>query len=97
MSVEPDPISVSLRIDSDIQQRIETYARAVGATPQEIIRQAFEEYQATHNAAHTEEISEEVVSDILSRAGLIGCVKSKSRTPTDLSTNPKHMQGFGRA
>lgn len=34
--------------------------------------------------------------DLASRAGLIGCIKGEPRSPTDLATNPKHMQGFGR-
>jgi hypothetical protein len=32
---------------------------------------------------------------LLSAAGLIGCVKGKAGSPTDLATNPKHMEGFG--
>ena len=34
--------------------------------------------------------------DVASRAGLIGCIKGTPRSPTDLSTDPKHMKGFGR-
>jgi hypothetical protein len=34
--------------------------------------------------------------DVADRAGLIGCIKGAPRSPTDLSTNPKHMEGFGR-
>ncbi len=40
--------------------------------------------------------SEETAFDVASRAGLIGCIKGAPRSPTDLSTNPKHMEGFGR-
>jgi hypothetical protein len=32
--------------------------------------------------------------DVASRLGLIGCVKG---TPPDLSTNKKHMEGFGQS
>jgi hypothetical protein len=39
--------------------------------------------------------SEETVFDLLDRAGLIGCLPSVAHTPSDLSTNPKHMEGFG--
>jgi hypothetical protein len=34
--------------------------------------------------------------DVMSRASLIGCVKGRPDSPTDLSTNPQHMEGFGR-
>jgi predicted transcriptional regulator len=36
------------------------------------------------------------VFDVLSRAGMIGCIKGSSVAPTDLATNPEHMDGFGR-
>jgi hypothetical protein len=39
--------------------------------------------------------TEETAFDRLERAGLIGCLKGMPGTPTDLSTNPKHMEGFG--
>ena len=32
---------------------------------------------------------------VLESAGLIGCLIGMPGTPTDLSTNPKHMEGFG--
>jgi hypothetical protein len=40
--------------------------------------------------------SERTAYDVASCAGLIGCIKGAPRSPTDLSTNPKHMEGFGR-
>ncbi len=40
--------------------------------------------------------AEESAFDVASRAGLIGCIKAAPHSPTDLSTNPKHMEGFGR-
>jgi hypothetical protein len=39
--------------------------------------------------------ADETVFDVMERAGLIGCLKGMPRTPNDLSTNPKHMEGFG--
>jgi hypothetical protein len=40
--------------------------------------------------------AEDTAYDVASRAGLIGCIKGAPRSPTDLATNPKHMEGFGR-
>jgi putative addiction module CopG family antidote len=40
--------------------------------------------------------TEETAYDVARRAGLIGCLKGAPHSPTDLSTNPKHMEGFGR-
>jgi hypothetical protein len=39
--------------------------------------------------------AEETAFDRMERAGLIGCLKGTPGTPTDLSTNPKHLDGFG--
>jgi hypothetical protein len=39
--------------------------------------------------------AEETAFDRLESAGLIGCLIGMPGTPTDLSTNPKHMEGFG--
>lgn len=33
--------------------------------------------------------------DLLARAGLIGRLKAEPGDPTDLATNPSHMEGFG--
>jgi hypothetical protein len=40
--------------------------------------------------------AEETAYDLASGAGIIGCIPGAPRSPTDLSTNPKHMEGFGR-
>ncbi len=44
------------------------------------------------NGNHADEATEPTAFDVLSRAGLIGCLKGG---PTDLATNPAHMEGFG--
>ena len=46
------------------------------------------------NGAHDGE-TEETAFDVLSKAGLIGCLKAVPNTPSDLATNPAHMEGFG--
>ena len=40
--------------------------------------------------------AEPTAFDLANRAGLIGCIAGAARSPKDLSTNPKHMEGFGR-
>jgi hypothetical protein len=44
--------------------------------------------------AHT---GAETVFDVASRAGLIGCIQGAPGSPTDLSTNPKHVGASGVA
>jgi hypothetical protein len=94
MSLEHSPDPGSLRVDADTQRRIESYARASGRSTAEVVREAFDEYEAAHNGSHPE--AEESAFDVLNRAGLIGCLKGAPDSPTDLSTNPEHMEGFGR-
>ncbi len=49
------------------------------------------------SATHAKQAApaEETVFDRLERAGLVGCIKGMAGSPNDLSTNPKHMEGFG--
>lgn len=44
------------------------------------------------NGNHADEAAEPTAFDVLSKAGLIGSLKGG---PTDLATNPAHMEGFG--
>lgn len=37
---------------------------------------------------------EATLYDVLNEAGLIGCIKD---APPDLSSNPAHMEGFGKS
>jgi hypothetical protein len=43
-------------------------------------------------SAGAPEEKEHTAFDLMSKAGLIGCIKGG---PTDLATNPAHMEGFG--
>ena len=95
MSIEETPSLGSLRIDSQTQRRIEECARGEGVTPSELIRKAFEEYEAGHDRSRPTSEGGESALEFFQRAGLIGCVKVSPGTPRDLSTNPDHMQGFG--
>ena len=50
---------------------------------------------APAQAADGQDAVGETAFDVVSRVGLIGCIKGAPGSPTDLSTNPKHMEGFG--
>ena len=52
--------------------------------------------EPTSSATANGDALEESAFDVASRAGLIGCIAGAPGSPTDLSTNPKHKQGFGR-
>jgi hypothetical protein len=93
MSLENSPSPGSLPVDADTQRRIESFARAAGRSTAEVVREAFDEYEATHNGSHP--VAGESAFDVLNRAGLIGCLKGTPDSPSDLSSNPEHMEGFG--
>ena len=95
-SLEPNIDPSLLRIDPDILRQIELFARAAGDSPSGIIRKAFEEFRDAHASLHAGEHSEETAFGVMNRAGLVGCIKGTDDSPDDLSTNPIHMQGFGR-
>jgi hypothetical protein len=60
------------------------------------VRQLYHVLQNRMVAEAGQENAEETAFDVASRAGLIGCFNGAPRSPTDLSTSPKHMKGFGR-
>lgn len=91
----PSDAGSDVSLDADILRRIETYARTAGTTPSRVIREAIDEY-LTHHEEPGVEASEETVFDLLQRAGVIGCIPGEPGSPTDLSTNPTHREGFGR-
>ncbi|MCE9547562.1 MAG: ribbon-helix-helix domain-containing protein [Planctomycetia bacterium] len=77
---------ITLRVDESLQQRLEIVARAAGKSESQIVRDALEVFLDKQPPQAT-------CFDVAQEAGLIGCVAD---SPADLSTNPKHMEGFGR-
>ena len=77
---------ITVRIEGSIHEQLEHVAQASGMTQPEIIRAAIKDYLRRQLPTQT-------CYDVAKRAGVIGCVKGG---PRDMSTNPKHMEGFGR-
>jgi predicted transcriptional regulator len=82
-----------LQVDSDLQHRIEEFARAFGVTPADVIREAFENFEASRHQATGPSTTGETLYDAFQEAGLIGCLAD---APPDLSTNQAYFEGFGR-
>jgi hypothetical protein len=82
-----------IAIDPDPRRRIESSARDAGISPAEPVRRAFEAYRAD---AGVEGPSEPSAYAVFRDAGLIGCLEAGPDAPTDLATNPSHMEGLGR-
>ena len=77
---------INVRVDQRLKQELEAEAREKGVSPSDIVRQALEEHVRQRKPRET-------CLDIARRIGILGVYKD---TPPDLSTNPEHMEGFGR-
>ena len=77
---------ISVRVDERLKKELEAEAREKGVRPSEIVRQALEEHMRQRKPR-------ESAYDLAKRLGIIGAAKG---LPADLSTNPEHMEGFGR-
>jgi metal-responsive CopG/Arc/MetJ family transcriptional regulator len=77
---------INVRIGDRLRQELQAEAREEGVSPSEIVRRALEEH-VRRRAPH------ENCRDLAEKLGLIGSAKG---LPADLSTNPQHMEGFGR-
>jgi predicted DNA-binding protein len=78
---------ITIRVPQTLGEKLRNRSRAKGQTESELVREALESYlgqQPDKRAAY--ELAEE--------AGVIGCAK---RAPKDLSTNPRHFEGFGKS
>lgn len=76
---------INVRVAPRLKQQLESEAREKGVSPSEIVRQALEEHVRRHKPG-------ESCYDIAKRLGIIGVFKCG---PSDLTTNPAHMEGFG--
>ncbi len=85
---------MNVRLDPKDQKELEALAEQIGKDPDELLRQLVHEAlsERKRNGTETTEGAEESFLDAAHRIGAVGCVKGG---PSDLSTNPKYMEGFG--
>jgi hypothetical protein len=77
---------INVRVKERLKQQLAAEAREKGVRPSDIVRQVLEEHMRRRTPR-------ESCLDIAERLGIIGIYKD---APPDLSTNPEHMEGFGR-
>jgi metal-responsive CopG/Arc/MetJ family transcriptional regulator len=78
---------ISIRVPENLETKLRGRARLKGQSESQLVREALETYLGQEAPARPAyELAEE--------AGLIGCVR---RAPKDLSTNPRHFEGFGKS
>ena len=77
---------VSIRISPNLSKQLAAFVKQTGRTESDIVREALEAYCLKH-------ASNPSAYDRMHELGWIGDAKN---LPSDLSTNPIHMEGFGR-
>jgi putative addiction module CopG family antidote len=93
---------MTIHLSKELERFVHDAVRSgLYAREDDVIRDALNRLQQSmpkpaKPAASVASDAEETAYDVALRAGLIGCIKGEPRSPTDLSTNPKHMEGFGR-
>ena len=82
---------ITIRIPETLGQRLRHRSRLKGQPESELVREALETYLGQPSEARPAyELAEE--------AGLIGCIgRGPKSPPKDLSTNPRHFEGFGKS
>jgi len=78
---------VTVRFPAELRQRLKGAARRSGTRESDLVRAAVERQLAAEDDVPT-------AYEHAKKAGLIGAVKTAS---PDLSTNPRHFDGFGRS
>ena len=77
---------INVRVNLQLKRQLEAEARERGVSPSDIVRQALEEHMQNRTPR-------ESAYELATRSGSLGSARG---LPADLSTNPKHMEGFGR-
>ncbi len=81
-----------LELNDDQRRLVASAAESLGLPWQEAFEQAFAPLVLPKTKTDGNGLAETPYA-IMRRHGLIGCIQG---TPADLSTNKKHMQGYGR-
>ena len=76
---------INVRVEPHLKRQLEAEAREKGVRAADIVREALE----AHVKQRTPRLN---CRELAEQLGILGCAEG---LPTDLSSNPKHMEGFG--
>ena len=77
---------ITVRVPQALTARLRSRSRAKGTTESEVVREALESYLERSG-------KERSAYDLAEEAGIIGAARN---APKDLSTNRRHLKGFGK-
>jgi len=77
---------ITVRIPERLTARLRSRSRAKGTTESDLVREALENYLGRTGAEHS-------AFEMAQMAGIIGVAKHGAN---DLSTNRRHLKGFGK-
>jgi predicted DNA-binding protein len=80
-------VRITVRFPPDLSRRLKASARRSGQKESGLIREAVERQLA----------AEDDLATAFERAKALGIIGSVKGAPSDLSTNPKHLNGFGES
>jgi hypothetical protein len=78
---------ITIRVPVSLAKLLRQRSRTQGQTPSQLVRVALQDYLSAGTKPRT-------AYDAFQELGLIGCVKN---APSDLSTNPRYFEGFGKS
>lgn len=82
---------ITIRIPEPLGQRLRHRSRMRGQPESALVREALETYLGLPPEGR-------LAYELAEEAGLIGCIgRSPKSPPRDLSTNPRHLEGFGKS
>jgi predicted transcriptional regulator len=76
----------SLKLPRELDQDLNAWAKRRNVSRSTVVREALAEYLVQHRAASGHSVLEQA-------RDLAGCAEG----PPDLSTSPKHLEGYGRS
>lgn len=88
MAIDPSDITLS----PQQRQALARLAEQAGKPYPELIDELLAKAQLPATAEAPEVVTDKSLYDVLSERGILGCFDG----PTDLATNPKHMEAFGQ-
>lgn len=92
-SPQPDRVAITIEITPEQKRHIEQLAEREGVSPETVLQEVVERGLGTSRSTQESEEEAQPGSFLDGLEHLVGSVEG----PSDLSSNPDHMKGYGRS